>query len=361
MKSFTAKSAVEQLATHLRDEIAAGRLSGTMPGVNRIVETLGVGTETAIGAMAELKRDGVIESLGPRRGNRILGPGENIVSSLRVKILLFSKGDETNRDSLDLMHHMQLTGHDPEFATRHLWSMGMDPKRVARFVKRNPADAWVVIAGSREILEWFAGQPLHSFAMLGGFRGLTLAGAKPDKIEAQRQAVRRLVELGHRRIVKLVLSDRVLPEPGQLERAFIAELESLGIATSINYNLPVWGGNPSIFYKRLDALFQHTPPTAIFIDAVSLFHAARDHLARQGILAPRDVSLICCDPDPGFEWMEPKIAHIHWSFKPLARRAVRWLDNVASGKNDRRQTLSKASFIDGGTIGPPKGRIHRFH
>ncbi len=351
MKPFVAKSAAEQLAEHLRAEIAAGRLRGTMPGVIRLVEKLGVGTKTATGAMEKLERDGVIETRGPRRGSRILGVGDGGVRSLRVKILLFNKNDEISRDSLDLMHHLKSAGHHAEFAENYLWSMGMDPKRVARYVERQPADAWVVIAGSREILEWFAGQPFPSFAMLGGFRGVNIAGAKPDKVPAQRDALRLLVGLGHRRIVKLVLRDRIDPVPGRIEQAFLDELESFGIPTS-PYNLSAWSDNPAKFYERLDELFRVTPPTALIVDAVSLFHATRDHLARKGVLAPRDVSLICNDPDPSFEWMQPSVAHIHWSFNSLARRIVRWLDRVASGKDHRRQSLFSTKFIEGGTIGP---------
>jgi hypothetical protein len=50
--------------------------------------------------------------------------------------------------------------------------------------------------------------------------------------------------------------------------------------------------------------------------------------------------------------MEPSVAHIHWSFQPIARRVAQWLENIASGKDDRRQTLLRAKFVDGGTIGP---------
>jgi len=351
MNSFRSLSAVGQLAAHLRGEIAAGRLHGMMPGVIRLVAELGVGTNTVLGAMAELEREGVIERRGPRRSCRIVGSGAGGGRSLRVKILLFNKGDETSRDVLHLMQQLHLTKHHPEFASRSMWSMGMDAKRVARFVESNPVDAWVVIAGSREILEWFAAQPFPCFALLGGFRGVNLAGTKPDKSAAQREAVRRLAELGHRRIVKIVLHDRIHPVLGQMERSFIDDLQALGIPTG-SYNLPAWGEHSAMFYERLDALFRHSPPTALFLDAVSLFHAARDYLAQKGLVAPRDVSLICDDPDVSFEWMQPTVAHIHWSFEPLARRVARWLENVATGKDDRRQTLFTAIFVEGGTIGP---------
>ena len=333
-----------------------------MPGVIRLSSELGVNRTTLQAGLRLLEARGLLEAGGEKRRRRIVMPKSSTTAGLRgangngrrlrVKILLFSpKGDETSRDILHLMQHLHTTGHDPEFASRSLWSLGMDVRRVARFVERNPADAWVVLAGSREILEWFSGQHFPCFALMGGFRGVNVAGVKPDKILAQREAVRRLAELGHRRIVKVVMNDRIHPVLGQMERSFLDDLKSLGIQTG-PYNLPAWEEEPANFYQRLDSLFRHTPPTAMFLDAVSLFHAARDHLAKKGVVAPKDVSLVCDDPDAAFEWMQPSVAHIQWSFQPLARRVAQWLDHVAAGKDDRRQTLLKAKFIDGGTIGP---------
>ena len=105
------------------------------------------------------------------------------------------------------------------------------------------------------------------------------------------------------------------------------------------------------FHRCLDSLFRHTPPTAIFIDEMPLFIAAQQHLAQLGILAPRHVSLICLDPDPAFAGRKPSVAHIHWDSRPIVRRIASWADNVARGKDDRRQSFTKAEFVEGGTIG----------
>jgi hypothetical protein len=75
-------------------------------------------------------------------------------------------------------------------------------------------------------------------------------------------------------------------------------------------------------------------------------------LHQLGMDAPRDVSLVCLDPDPAFAWCQPSVAHIHWEPLTLVRRIVRWADNVARGKDDRRQSFTKAEFVEGGTIGP---------
>ena len=82
---------------------------------------------------------------------------------------------------------------------------------------------------------------------------------------------------------------------------------------------------------------------------------AQQYLAQRGILAPRDVSLICGDPDPAFDWCSPSVAHIRWDARVAVRRIVNWTDNVARGKDDRRQLAIKSSFVDGVTVGEARG------
>lgn len=95
----------------------------------------------------------------------------------------------------------------------------------------------------------------------------------------------------------------------------------------------------------------------MIISEPMLFHAARDHLARCGLVAPENVSLICDDPDPTFAWCHPTIAHIAWDHRPIVRRVVQWAKNVSRRRMDHRQSHTLAKFVEGGTVGPvPKVR-----
>lgn len=84
--------------------------------------------------------------------------------------------------------------------------------------------------------------------------------------------------------------------------------------------------------------------------------AAQQFLAGRGLRVPGDVSLVCTDADPALVWCQPSVAHIRWDSRPVVRRVVRWAANISHGKQDRRQTLTKAEFVSGGTIGPAKER-----
>jgi DNA-binding LacI/PurR family transcriptional regulator len=227
----------------------------------------------------------------------------------------------------------------------------MDVPRIRTMVEAADADAWVVCAGSREVLEWFCSQPTPAFAFAGRMEGLPMAGTKPDKVPAYVDVARQLVDLGHNRICLLAQSARRLPEPGRTELAFLDELESLGIQTG-DYNLPNWEDGIEGFHQVLDSLFGVTAPTALILDEAHLYIAAQQFLLNRGIRVPQDVSLVCTDGDPNFAWCEPSIAHIDWDRSLIVRRIVRWANNVARGKDDLSQTPIPAEFISGGTVGP---------
>jgi DNA-binding LacI/PurR family transcriptional regulator len=253
---------------------------------------------------------------------------------------------------LDLFHRLEEAGHRPIHTPQPLTELKMDPQRVRQLVKKTEADAWIVNAASREVLAWFAEQSIPTFALFGRRDGLSLAAAGPDKPATLIKATQRLLELGHHRIVYLVFEERRIPEPGVSERAFLDTLESHGIRTGA-YNLPQWEDSAEGLQEILTSLFLLTPPTALIIDTPQrLFVPVREFLAQRGLRVPEDVSLICTDDSPTFAWSNPSIAHITWSHRPVVRRIERWADNISQGREDVKHTLTKATFVDGGTVGP---------
>ncbi|HKK17096.1 MAG TPA: substrate-binding domain-containing protein, partial [Opitutales bacterium] len=273
------------------------------------------------------------------------------VTSLRVQILLYAPDDAKSHYNVELQQRLQGMGHVTNFASRTLVDLGMDVNRIARYVKKHPADAWVVFSGSLDVLHWFSQREVPTFAFAGRRRKVQIASTGPNKLTAISALVHRLSKLGHRRIVMLAREVRRKPHPGEFEQVFLNELAALGMPQG-EYNLPDWKESPEGLHHVLDTLFKYTPPTALIIEEPATFIAAQNYLAQRGILAPRDISLICDDPDPAFSWCRPSIAHIGWNSSQCVRRIVRWVNNVAQGKDDRRMSFTKAEFVEGGTIGP---------
>jgi DNA-binding LacI/PurR family transcriptional regulator len=197
-----------------------------------------------------------------------------------------------------------------------------DPKRVAKMVRENPSGAWIILSGSRPVLEWFAKSSVSCFCLFGRMQGLTIAGTGPDKLPALREAIQSLTDKGHRSIVMLARGDRRKPSLGMFEQVFLEELGERGIPTSPN-NLPDWEENSEGLRDCLEALFRVTPPSALLIDDWILFLAVQNFIARVKTQATKQVVLICSDFHPSCKLCAPSIPHIHWDHKTMVRRIVR--------------------------------------
>ncbi len=351
MSKWQRLSTGSQLALHLRAELERGRWTGRMPGVIRLAVELGVARNTVESALRELERDGVLVPQMVGKGRLIDLKGRTkMVSGLRVAILTGERSESRLDYMVELKHKLEESGHSVIHPSQSMTDLGMDLKRIAGLVGRTAADAWVVLSGPREVLEWFAAQSLPAFALFGRRRGLPIAGGGPDKVLEYARVTRSLIALGHRRIVLLARTRRRLPEPGASETSFLNELNLHGISAG-SYHLPHWEESIEGFQHALEELFRITPPTAMIIQEAPLFVAAQQFLANRRIRVPQEVSLVCTDHDPTFEWCCPSISHIRWDSRPLVRRIVRWAAHVSLGKPDLRQTLTPAEFVPGGTIG----------
>lgn len=341
----------EQVATYLRDEIQRGRWKSTIPGVNELAPELGVNSKTAEAALQLLVKQGALVPQGQGKPRRIVKDFDSAPPAMRISILPYSPGERKINYLLDTRSKLQEAGHYVEVCNKDLQQLKMDPKRVARVVEKSDADAWVVVAGSREVIEWFEASKIATFALFGRARDLNLPHFAPDKVPAMREALRHLVDLGHRRIVLLTHEERRKPFPGKFERNYLEEMKRHNLSVG-TFNLPDWEESQTGLQHCLKELFRHTPPTALLISEASLFFAAQQFLSQNSLSAPKDLSIMCLDFDPVFSWCQPEIAHIRWNSKYMVSRVVRWANNVARGKEDRRKTSAKAEFVEGGTIGP---------
>lgn len=352
MKPLDILTPTEQVALYLEREILAGNLAGELPGMKSLSVMLGVNHKTVDGAVRALEFKGLVQSRGVGKKRSITPQARSTNKSLKVGIIPYDPDDRKHHQMIDARERLIKSGHRAFFTSKSLVELKLDISRIKSYTEKYPADAWIIQSASREILEWFRDQDTPAFALFGRLRNVSIAGAGTTKESAIHDAVSELYALGHRRIVMLVREEQCLPNPGPSPRAFLDALEQHGI-TPGRYNLPYWHDNSDDFRQRLNSLFQHTPPTALFIPEPSFFIAAQQHLAMKGIVAPRDVSMICHDPSPAFTHCSPEISHITFEFEPCIRNAVKWVKDVASGKVNERQVLLKSEFVRGGTIGPP--------
>ena len=352
MSKLRLLSSAGQAAEYLRMEIMKGNIRNIMPGVLRLERELGINRKTVDAALYKLEREGILVGQGAGKRRKIVLPkGAAAVRSLSIGILIGDRSERKVDYIIELRHELEAAGHRVVYPTKCMGELGMDCQRIARMVSKTAVDAWVVVAGPRDVLGWFSEQDKPVIALFGRRRGLPIAAVGPDKAPCFASVTRSLVDLGHKRIVLLARPRRRMPAPGAPEQAFLDELASSGIEVS-DYNFPDWEESTEGLYARLEKLFRVSPPTALIVDEAGPFIAVQQFLAQRKLRVPQDVSLICTDADPAFDWCHQTIAHIRWDSVPVVRRIVRWIAKVAQGDVDIRQTYTPVEFVSGDTIGP---------
>ena len=354
MRQFHPRSVAFQVADFLKEELRQGTWEHEIPGIVTLATKLGVNHKTVETALKQLEQEGLLETQGPGRPRRItLFNRRKLISSLRIGILLFDQTSLNLSYLSKIRYSLENEGHEIVLSPKTMCSLKHDPLKIAKMAKQCLVDCWIIPSANREILKWFATQDQPAFALAGRFRNLPIPAIAPDKVPAMREALKKMVANNHQRIVLLTRRSRRSPKPGRFERLFLKELENHRITPS-KFHLPDWDEDATGFHSGLESLFQLTPPTAIIADESEFIGGILQFCTQKGLAVPRDLSLLSSDPDPSFTWFHPQISHIHWSTQPIIRRIVRWIHNVSIGVEDIRQSSSKATFIEGGTIGPVK-------
>ena len=350
MEPLHVLSASEQVAGYLRENLRRGEWGETMPGENRLVAQLGVGCDTIKMALRHLEQEGLLVSQGAGRRRKIVLPEGHAPPALRVAVLFYEKGDEAHELFIRFQSKLKAAGHTVVHAPKNLMDLDGNTRRLARMIKDTHADAWVVIAGSDKVLKYFEQRQVPVFALFGFMDRLGIAGIGPNLVPSMVAATRRLVDLGHQRIVVLGKAT-TLSHPGIIGAAFLAEMAAHGIEVG-PYNMPGWEGGYDGFYRCLESLVSRTPPTAIFLYSAAEYFATLQFLAQRGLRVPGDVSLVCIGMAPYFRRYQPTISHVRWNDQLMVNRIARWANNISQGKEDTRQTRIDAEFVEGGTVGP---------
>lgn len=352
-------SLVEQTAAHLREGFQGGRWVGPLPGVVPLADELMVSKDIVRAALKALEEEGWIEDGGAGRRRRIL-PQRNVkpkCRALRIGVMLYVPLAEndvlTAAIVLAIRNAVEVAGHVCVFSDPSLAEMKDNLSRISRCVKAADADAWIVFAASRGVLEWFAAQPFPVLAYGGRFQNLPVACSATSIATAIESVVNVLVDYGHRRIVMLM--ETFLRQPTLIPslEIYLSTLEARGIAPT-HYNLPHFEETVEDLETFLDGLFRLTPPTALIVHHGTYLVAVLSFLARRGLQVPRDVSLITVYSDPIFRLCEPQFDHFQMQRQDHIDRISRWVNSVAKGRPDKRQVIFDAKYVRGGTVGQAK-------
>lgn len=361
MRPVRRLSVIDQTIEHVRDGIGSGRWRDHLPGLRPLSEELGVSRETLRTALRRLEAEGVLAEGGPGGARRIVAAAPSKPrQALRIAILPARRMEtESVADQLlilRLMHDLEAAGHTSVLVPPNWSGMAPTDAHLARLVSEKNADAWMIYQGSRDVLEWFSGRDFPTLAIGGNNHGLPMSAIGFDYATALREATRRLLKLGHKRIVLISPQFSRRPSPSKPVRAFLEELAAAGVTTG-EFNCPEWEESPAGLRTLLESLFRLTPPTAVITWDGLEASGVLAFLATKNLSTPRDVSLIALTGDGSISWQNPgvSLANCAQEAGPFIRHCIRWADTAVTARPERKNESLAADFIEGNTIGAAPG------
>jgi len=348
----------DQAAAFLRERIVAGHWPDKLPGIQSLAEECRISPVTMRAGVRLLEKGGWIRNSGSGK-NRVAAVPEGYLKKerkhLNITILpglpIVDEDSAFQRLVMDLQHQLEGAGHQCRIAPTSQEQMGHDCERIARYVKKNPADAWVVIGGRTDVVSWFSRHSEPAICIGGGVLNEPIASTGMIQDRAFDDALSHLVALGHRRIIFLWPLYRLDPTSDHYIKIFGKVLTKAGTGLSA-YHVPAWKPDPRSLHAVLEKSFRFTPPTAIVTTYGKWMAGVLSFLADRGLKSPKDVSLLSMNEDDWFSWQIREISCLRGDDTLMVQRILRWTKAIQHGKADKEFIGFPQEWHRGETIGP---------
>lgn len=175
-----------------------------------------------------------------------------------------------------------------------------------------------------------------------------------DHRDGMYRAVKRLLELGHRRIA-LITGDQRLYPAAQRVRGYNDAFAALGLRPDKDLISTKSFLSDAASEVVTEMLQRPEPPTAIVAGGMDMLSGVLRAVRASGLEIPRDLSVIGSGDSELAELYSPPIAMIDWDYANVGKIAADLLlDRIRGGsREEARHVIVPTQFIERASIGPP--------
>jgi LacI family transcriptional regulator len=175
-----------------------------------------------------------------------------------------------------------------------------------------------------------------------------------DNERGARDAVRHLLDLGHRRVALLMTQTTWTTDAGRLQ-GYRSALAQAGVPYDRKLVAKI-GRHAGDEAARIEALLDSAKPTAIFAGNNRLAEQTWHLLRKRGMKIPKDISLVAFDDVPWMGMVQPQITAVAQPVFEMGRRAalllLRRLDDPSCG---RTVEMLEPTLVVRGSTAPSAG------
>lgn len=343
-------SLAARVAGALREALRGGEWSGWLPGERALSERLGVSRPTLRLALAELGREGWVETAQGRRRRILRGGGgarRRVVAALVPEPL-----EELPAQVIfwvdRLRERLDAGGWQMEVHCDRACYSGRPERALERRVVSANAGVWLLLRGTARVQRWFQRRGVPCVLSGTCHRGIDLPAVDVDLRAVCRHAAGLLLGRGHRRIVLAIhrggQAGDAASEAGFTE-AFRGRGEGGPTPLVVRHD-----GSATGVRGCLEGLMRREDrPTALIVARPAPALLALTHLQRLGFRVPGDISLVARDDDPFLEHTSPRLTRYRYDPEMHARRLFRLLVETAAGRVGH-QVYGMARLVPGETV-----------
>jgi LacI family transcriptional regulator, repressor for deo operon, udp, cdd, tsx, nupC, and nupG len=331
--------------------------------IKDIAEMLGVSSATVSRALtdstlvAEATRRR-IHDLAAELDYRPNVSARNLRTQRSMSVLLVVR-DVINPFYLEILKSMEATARAAGYSVL-MGNIEDDPEQENQYfdmLRDGHADGMILMTGklpTKYPVESFAAEAFPIVVALELIEGVGLPHVQIDNVGAAREAVRHLIELGHRRIAHIT---GPLPEIMSLKRreGYRAAMAEAGLPIPEGYEQP----GLYLLQSGRDAgrrLFEMAePPTAVFAANDEMAFGAIQEMRRLGFEVPDDVSVVGFDDLLFSEAFHPPLTTVSQPRTEIGHRAMALLLEILSGERGPNEPIVVPTTLRiRGSTAPPK-------
>src|SRR5258708_3760936 len=334
-----------RFATALQQNIEQKTWGEWLPGIRELSRRFGVSRVTCSQALHLLEQTGWVKKY-PNIGTRVVARAARTADSklapaAEIGIIIPHPPRQLRTHVTiwldELREHLSNNGqtlaicHSPRFYRK------APDRALAEYIQRHPKSCWLLLMTTREVQEWFFRTRVPAIIIGTPYEGVELTSVSSDLPAIGRHVARTLIAAGHRSIGLLLhrfpgnMPKRISAGDGLFAAAFPAQAKQRGhsVKARVFEHEDSLAGVESALQS---ALAGAQPCTALVVTNSHCYLAATCLLGERGLGVPRDLSLVCRDDDPFFEFIRPRPACYRGTWESMLGAVLVQLRNILNRK-----------------------------